>query len=60
MEKYYLLFSDGTWASTTNKSHIAEIAKQHRFPFPMDLEGDPRRTVTVIGKYKMKMILTEL
>ena len=51
MDKYYLLYSDGTWdAIHTNATEeaIQKRISQHRFPFPIDLKGDSRREVLIL------------
>ena len=45
--EYYLLFSDGTWATTSDESKIDTIIERHRFPFPIDIKGDHRRWVKI-------------
>lgn len=50
-DKIYLLFSDGTWNSCTNKEEVNKTIKNHHFPFPMDKKGDFRRSVTIIKDY---------
>ena len=60
MNKIYLLFSDGTWASTTNKEHINNIIEEHHFPFPLDIKGDSRRSVTLIENYHSKTEKTHI
>ena len=40
MDKYYLLYSDGTW----DEIHTNATG----FPFPIDLKGDPRREVLIL------------
>lgn len=44
---YYLLFSDGTWATVSDESKIDTIVEHHRFPFPIDRKGDHRRWVKI-------------
>lgn len=60
MNKKYMLFSDGTWASTTNSSHVKNIIDEHIFPFPMDIKGDSRREVIIISDYQTKIIKTNI
>lgn len=51
MDKYYLLYSDGTWDEIhTNATEevIQKRINQHRFPFPIDLKGDPRREALIL------------
>lgn len=43
----FILFSDGTWTSC-NEIIKGEIIINHWWPFPLDKEGDSRRTVTII------------
>lgn len=45
--EYYLLFSDGTWATTSDESKIDTIIERHHFPFPIDIKGDYRRWVKI-------------
>lgn len=44
---YYLLFSDGTWATASDESQIDTIIERHHFPFPIDIKGDYRRWVKI-------------
>lgn len=46
----YLLFSDGTWAEAETYEDINKIIKNHWWPFPLDIEGDSRRTVRIVAE----------
>ena len=45
---YYLLFSDGAWVKAETYEDVNKIIKSHWWPFPLDIKGDPRRTVRII------------
>lgn len=45
---YTLLFSDGTWVETETYEDVNKAIKNHWWPFPLDIEGDPRRTVRIL------------
>ena len=45
--KVLLLFSDGTWREC-EEIIKEEVIANHWWPFPLDIEGDSRRTVTII------------
>ena len=51
MDKYYLLYSDGTWDeihTNATEEAIQKRINQHRFPFPIDIKGDSRREVLIL------------
>lgn len=51
MNKYYLLYSDGTWGTISNTASdeaIKERVSKHDFPFPIDIKGDYRREVIIL------------
>lgn len=51
MDKYYLLYSDGTWGTISNTASdaaIQERVSKHIFPFPIDIKGDYRREVIIL------------
>ncbi len=50
--KVLLLFSDGTWRECEEIIKEETIAN-HWWPFPLDIEGDPRRKVKIIKDFKI-------
>ena len=51
----YLLFSDGTWVRADSHDEIKELEEKHVWPFPLDIKGDPRRSVRIITEIGLEV-----
>lgn len=51
----YLLFSDGTWTRVDSHDDIERAITYHWWPFPLDVAGDPRRSVRVITEIGLEV-----
>ena len=51
----YLLFSDGTWVRADSHDEIKELEEKHVWPFPLDVKGDPRRSVRIITEIGLEV-----